>query len=132
MSLKIPSVGKPLTKFEYAVAKSYDLSERPNESSEHIIYSCILVTILYNKTDADYTTYDRLIVFRLCAGPNDNLDELCESIKCFLKMAREKTNKTLKLHYDKKRGSYFDFSGISTDLKIYKYTGQYYKRTILD
>lgn len=126
MSLKIPSVGKPLTKFEYAVAKSYDLSERPNESSDYIIYSYILVTILYNKTGADYTAYDRLIVFRLCAGPNDNLDKLCESIKCFLKMAREKT-KRLELHYDKKRGSYFDFRGISSDLKIYKYTGQYYK-----
>lgn len=130
MSLKIPSVGKPLTKFEYAITKSYDLSERPNESSECIVYSYILVTILYNETGADYTTYDRLIVFRLCAGPNDNLDKLCESINCFLKIAREKTNKILELHYDKKRGSYFDFRGISSDLEIYKYTGQYYKGKI--
>lgn len=112
MSLKVPSVGKLLTNFEFSCAKFYD--------------SSILITILYNEANDNHAAFDHLLVLRVCSNPNDDLDSLCESINHFIKVAIEITNKELEIRYDKNR-SYFSFKGISDEFIHYKYTGQYYK-----
>lgn len=75
MSLKIPSVDKPLTRYDYAIARSND--------------SSILITILYNDDSLENATEDKLIVF--CAHTDatfKTLDFLDDFLSHFLEMPR--------------------------------------------
>jgi hypothetical protein len=117
MSLKVPSVGSPLTHFEYSFAKS-------NESS-------VLITILYSDSDGKCATCDKVIAFRVCPDSrgsiNESLDYLYGFIGEFLEEARGDIGKKMKIDYNDDRTNYLTFSGTSNDPREKRFTGQYYK-----
>ena len=113
MSLKIPSVDKPLTRFDYAIARFND--------------SSILITILYNDDSLENAIDNKLIAFFAHTDATfKTLDFLAGFLSHFFRDAKEFETKKMTISYDEKRGSYLYFHDSSNEPSK-RITGQYYK-----
>lgn len=118
MSLKIPSVDKPLTRFDYAIARFND--------------SSILITILYNDDSLENATDDKLIVFFAHTDATfKTLDFLAGFLSHFFRDAKEFETKKMTISYDDKRGSYLYFDDSSNEPSK-RITGQYYEGNLCE